>query len=109
PDEGTLYLGFEQCARHGALAMIHAENRQVAALRAETLQRTGTGGDLLLWERHSPGELEASEIHASSFFARHLGTRLYVVHLSSAAGLTEVQAARALGTPLIAETCPQYL
>jgi dihydropyrimidinase len=37
------------------------------------------------------------------------GALLYVVHLSSKAGLAEVRKGRSRGVPVFAETCPQYL
>ncbi len=108
PDEGTLFCGFRRCAASGAMVMIHAENRQVTAVLAEEVRAAG-GGGLAEWEAHSPDFLEGSEIHAWSYFARRLGVRLYVVHLTSALGVQEVQAARARGGDVVGETCPQYL
>jgi dihydropyrimidinase len=69
-----------------------------------------TGGqDLATWNAGSPSILEASEIRKLAYFCRVLGCPLYVVHLNSRQGLDAVRQARAEGTRIIAETCPQYL
>ncbi|HZU07604.1 MAG TPA: amidohydrolase family protein [Chloroflexota bacterium] len=107
PDEGTVFLGFKRCAEVGALAMVHAENSQVIqALGSEFV--AGREG-LEAWEAHFPGLLEASEVRKAAFFARAVGAHYYAVHLSSAESLAAIEHARAEGTIITAETCPQYL
>jgi allantoinase len=48
-------------------------------------------------------------VRAVAEAAARTGARAHVVHLSSAAGLAEVAAAKAAGTRLSVETCPHYL
>lgn len=107
-DDGVHYLGFRAAAAAGALAMVHAENQQVArALHGDV---AGETADLVAWARHSPGWLEAEAVHRAACFAAESGARLYVVHLTSGAGAAAVARARA-GQPgrVLGETCPQYL
>jgi dihydropyrimidinase len=108
PDEGTVYRGFRAAAATGSLVMIHAENNLVGRVLEPELVASGRH-DLGAWEAHYPGALEASEIRKAAYFARLLGCHLYPVHVSSAAGLAAVRAARAEGVTITAETCPQYL
>jgi dihydroorotase-like cyclic amidohydrolase len=107
-DDGTIYLALEGVAASGSLAMMHAENRQIGRVLAARERRTERA-DLATWERASPGMLEGSEIGRLAYFCRRLGCTLYVAHLNSREGLEAVRAARASGTRVVAETCPQYL
>ncbi len=63
-DDGVSFLGFREAARIGALAMIHAENQQVARALQPELARESA--DLLAWSRHSPGWAEAGFPRPSS-------------------------------------------
>ena len=56
-----------------------------------------------------PPECETSAIDTLIEAARATGCRTHVVHLSSAAALPAIAAARADGVPLTVETCPHYL
>jgi len=107
-DDGVQFLGFREVARIGALAMIHAENQQVA--RALQPEQEARAADLEAWGRHSPGWAEAEPIGRAAVFAGEAGARLYVVHLTSKAGAAAVARARAERPDrVIGETCPQYL
>jgi dihydropyrimidinase len=54
-------------------------------------------------------EAEAVATHRAMAFARAADAPVHVVHLSCAAALQQVAAARASGVRATAETCPQYL
>jgi dihydropyrimidinase len=98
-------LGAREC---GALTLVHAENGGVidvlvkrAIARGETAPR-----------HHAltrPPETEAEATARAISMAALAGAPLYVVHLSCAAALAHVAAARDRGLPVHAETCPQYL
>jgi dihydropyrimidinase len=105
-DDGVHYLGFRAAGETGSLAMIHAENQQVArVLHEEALP----DADLAAWSRHSPGWLEAEAIDRASIFAAETGARLYPVHLTSKEGVAAVRRAKEkLPGMVFGETCPQY-
>jgi dihydropyrimidinase len=98
-------LGAREC---GALPLVHAENGGVidvlvkrALARGETAPR-----------HHAltrPPETEAEATARAISMATLAGAPLYVVHLTCAAALAHVTAARDRGLPVFAETCPQYL
>ncbi len=98
-------LGAREC---GALTLVHAENGGVidvlvkrALARGETAPR-----------HHAltrPPETEAEATSRAIALAAMAGAPLHVVHLSCAAALAHVTAARARGMKVHAETCPQYL
>jgi dihydropyrimidinase len=105
-DDGVHFLGFRAAGATGSLAMIHAENQQIArALHDEALP----DADLAAWSRHSPGWLEAEAIDRAATFAAETGARLYPVHLTSKEGVAAVRRAKArLPGMVFGETCPQY-
>ena len=57
-----------------------------------------------------PGFCEAEAIYRLISLAEAVGNvPIYVVHLSTAAGLQTIEAARERGVPVYAEVCPQHL
>ena len=56
-----------------------------------------------------PSELEAEAVSRLLKMAQLADIPVVIVHLSSAAGLREVEAARARGQKVYVETCPHYL
>jgi dihydropyrimidinase len=107
-DDGVHFLGFREAGRTGSLAMIHAENQQVA--RALHDELAGEPADLEAWSRHSPGWLEAEAVDRAATFARQADVRLYAVHLTSREGAAAVARAKAARPGLVyGETCPQYI
>ena len=107
-DDGTDFIGFENVARIGGLAMIHAENFQIVRVLEERAKATGRK-DLAAWAMRSPGWVEASDIARYAHLARVTGTTLFVVHASSKEGLEEIRAARSRGAKIVTETTPHHL
>jgi dihydropyrimidinase len=107
-DDGTFFralLGAREC---GALILVHAENGGVIDVLVERALARGETSP-----RHHalsrPPETEAEATSRAIALATIAGVPLYVVHLSCAAALEHVSAARRRGLPVYAETCPQYL
>lgn len=94
------YLG--ALGRLGALLVAHAEDP--AFITAAPAGRAYSG---FLASRPPRSEVAAVSMLADA--ARAAGARVHVVHLSSAAALPAVAAARSEGVPITAETCPHYL
>lgn len=93
---------------HGGLLQVHGEDRQMLddGIAAElSAGRTRP--------RHHaasrPPIVEATGIQTAIDVARAAGTPVYFVHVTSAAAVDVIAAARAAGEPVLAETCPQYL
>ena len=108
-DDGQILRALQMCADTGMMAMVHAENGLAIDVLIEQAIAAGNTSP----EFHSrtrPPELEAEAVHRASVLARVAGNApLYIVHLSSSHALREVTEARARGTNIFAETCPQYL
>jgi allantoinase len=81
-------------------------------VHAELAQPAGTSGDwheYATYLRSRPPRSELEAIRLLIRLAREFGTRVHIVHLSAAAAIDELRAARAEGLPITVETCPHYL
>ena len=107
-DDETIYRVLRRSARLGGLVMVHAENGIVIDLivrEAVAAGQTGAG----FHGRTRPAILEGEATQRAITLATLAGAPLYVVHVSCAASLQAVAAARVKGLPVWGETCPQYL
>lgn len=107
-DDGTILRLMRAAAAHGVVVNLHCENgAAIEELRREALAAGVRGVAAHALTR--PAVLEAEAVTRAAALAEVAGAAVYVVHLSSAAALTAVRAARARGVEVMAETCPQYL
>ena len=102
-DQGSLYASFRAIAATGGLAQVHCEDIDLINFH-EAAVRAGGRRDLEAWSLCRPPLSEALAIAQVGMIAREAGTRAYVVHLSSAAGLEAVERAKHSGADLTAET-----
>lgn len=107
-DDATLGRALAASRLTGVRVCVHAEDgATVESLAASAIAEGRTGPAAVPSAR--PPEAEAEAIRRAAELAGRAGASLYVVHLSSAAGLRAALAARARGVDLHAETCPHYL
>ncbi len=107
-DDGTIFKAMTTAGNAGGLICMHAENGvviDVLVKRALAEGRTAPKYHALT----RPTLAEAEGVHRAIAIAEMADSPVYIVHLSSYDALKEVQAARDLGLPAYAETCPQYL
>jgi allantoinase len=93
-----------------ATLLVHAEDP--ATIEDATAAVATRGGDpraYASWLDARPPAAEERAIAAAIDAARDAGARLHVLHLSAAAGASQVAAARAEGVAVTVETCPHYL
>ncbi len=92
----------------GTTIGFHCENgRIIDALKERELAAGHTGA--YYHQVTHPASLELESLVRLGAIADLVDAQHYIVHLSSAATAAEVRAARARGSRLVAETCPQYL
>ena len=105
--DGVLAIGLKATARLGAIVGVHAESQELIERIADDQRTT----DRLSWCRARPPEAEVEAIQRLLICMRGAGkgVRAHVVHVSTARGLAEVDAARNKGVAITAETCPHYL
>jgi len=107
-DDQTLARALDAGRRSGVRVCVHAEDgAAVESLTARALAAGRTGPEAIPAVR--PPSAEADAVRRAARLAAASGAPLYVVHLSSEAGLRAVLAARAGGADIHAETCPHYL
>jgi len=107
-DDQTIFRALKRTGENGGLVCMHAENGGVIdELVKEALRKGETAPKYHALTRppHAEGEATGRAIA----LAEMAGVPIYIVHLSAAHALEKVRAARDLGLPAYAETCPQYL
>jgi dihydropyrimidinase len=107
-DDGSIFKAMTAAGENGGLICMHAENGvviDVLVKRAIEQGRTAPKYHALT----RPTKAEAEGVHRAIAIAEMANSPVYIVHLSCYDALKEVQAARDLGLPAFAETCPQYL
>ncbi len=107
-DDAQLYQVLRAIAVIGGLALVHCENGPLCdVLRAQAVARGQTGP--ITHARTRPPGQEAEAVSRVLDIAALAGCPVYVVHVSCAASLARLQAARTRGHAVYGETCPQYL
>lgn len=107
-DDGTLFRTLRAAGRAGGRVLVHAVNGDVCDVLAAELAAAGRLEPRFHpWAQ--PREIEAEATGRAIQLARLAGQPLYVVHVSCAEALAEVERLRANGAMVAAETCPQYL
>jgi dihydropyrimidinase len=106
--DSELYERLEVIASRGAIATLHAENGPLVGLLSRRLRKTGVTAARFLAESRPPF-VEAIGIETAIRINQAVGGMLYIVHLSTKAGLHAVAAAQGRGERVLTETCPQYL
>ncbi len=103
-DAEQLERALQEIAALGSLLIVHAEDPGVLDTHAN---EGGTGYHRFVESR--PHEAEVTAIERVIAGVRRTGARAHILHLSSAAALPAIRAAKAEGLPLTVETCPHYL
>ncbi|MHA4819285.1 allantoinase AllB [Streptomyces aculeolatus] len=93
-----------EAARLGALLVVHAEDPGVLDGAPPV-----PGPDYAGFLASRPRAAETRAVERVVALARRHGTRVHVLHLSSADALPVLAAARRAGLPVTAETCPHFL
>lgn len=106
-DDKTLYKAMQQAAKHGMIVMVHAENGD--AEEQLRLQLLAEGKTDPIWHYSSrPPEIEGEATNRAAVLSGMTGCPLYVVHVTSEPAVAAIRRARAIGAPVMGETCVQY-
>jgi allantoinase len=108
-DAAVLEHAARQLAEFDGLLLVHAEDAACIARAGQTAGRAGSGRDYAAFLRSRPDEAETAAVAQVIEVGRQTGVRLHILHVSSAAVLPLLRAARADGLRITAETCPHYL
>jgi len=107
-DDYHLTAAMDLISECGGLAMVHAENGLVTDyLEDRSLKKGEDQKKVFLKTR--PDYLEIEAIFRAISISAVTHCPLYIVHLSTAKGVSSIQQAKEEGQVVYAETCPQYL
>lgn len=99
----------ESAQEHGMLTAFHAENHAIIEFLSRKFQKEKKTA-AKYHPRSRPGYCEAEAIFRIISLAEAAGNApVYIVHLSTAAGLAVIEAAQERDLPVYTEVCPQYL
>ena len=107
-DDGAILRAMLRAADNGGLILMHAENGLAVDVLAERLVAAGRTDPQFHAAAH-PSGLEGEATHRVIALAGIAGVPVYVVHVSAREAVEEIGTARARGSEVFAETCPQYL
>ena len=107
-DDGALLAAMREIAAQNLLLGLHAENDAIIA-GAEAAMTVAGRHDPRAYVASRPEIAEVEAIERAGVLAAATGARLYVVHVSSAAGVQAAHRVRARGVQITIETAPQYL
>ncbi len=99
---------FEELSDLDAACLIHCEDDLMTAHNERRLKSEGRIDPGVIPEWRSR-EAELVAVGSTALLARVTGVRAAVAHVSNAEVLDLVTRERSYGSPLVAETCPQYL
>lgn len=99
---------FEELARVDAACLVHCEDDVMTAANERRLKAEGRIDPGVIPEWRSR-EAELVAVGSAAMLAKVTGVRATVAHASSADVVDLIQRERAAGSPIVAETCPQYL
>jgi dihydropyrimidinase len=110
-NNGTLLQGLRAAAAlsQRSVVAVHCEDAALIDSARADLARDPGAGRLADWERAHPDLAEVVAIETAVRLAAEARVRLYVVHVSSAAGLSSVRRLLAMGYDFVAETTSPYL
>lgn len=108
-DDGFIFDVFRAAAVHPDLVVnVHCENDDMVR-RGQARWIRPDSTPVEQWSEARPPLAEVEAIRRIALLAREAGNRLYIPHLSSAAGLEAALEARRMGTRISIETCAHYL
>jgi allantoinase len=103
-DTEQLNRALDELASFGGTLIVHAEDPGVLDAHANH-----GGRDYSAFVQSRPDAAELTAIEHVIAGVRRTGARAHILHLSSAAALPAIRAAKAEALPLTVETCPHYL
>ena len=93
---------------HGAMTMVHAENRDVIAWLSDRLLAAGRAAPKFHAVAHAAAA-EREATHRVITLAEIVDVPMLIVHVSGREAIEQIRWAQGRGLKVYAETCPQYL
>jgi dihydropyrimidinase len=107
-DDGQILDVLAVARRHGAMAMVHAENADCIAWLTRRLEAAGNTAPKF-HAASRPMAVEREATHRAIALAEVVDVPILIVHVSGREAVEQIRWGRAHGIRVYAETCPQYL
>jgi dihydropyrimidinase len=107
-DDGQILDVLEVARRHGAMAMIHAENSECIEWLTKRLEEDGRTAPRY-HARSRPMLVEREATHRAISLSELADVPILIVHVSGRDAIEQIRWSRSRGMTVYAETCPQYL
>ena len=108
PSTGAMLEAFEVVAPTGKRVSLHAETNSIME-RRETRMREAGRIDPLAHIASRPAVVAVEAVSRAAILAEWTGTRIHILHISSADELRPLREAKARGVDITGETCPHYV
>lgn len=107
-ENDSLLQGMREIARLGKILALHAESNELTSFLQQQKIAEGklTAQD---YAQSRPIVAEVEAVNRALYFAELTGCALHFVHISSAAAVASIHAAKLRGLDVSVETCPHYL
>jgi dihydropyrimidinase len=106
-DDTTLFRAMKQAAANGMIVMVHAENGDVVQELITDHIAAGKLDPVYHYDTRPP-EVEGEATNRAVVMAGLAHCSLYVVHMTCQESVDALRRGRALGYPVMGETCVQY-
>lgn len=106
-DDATLFRAMRKAAENGMMVMVHAENGDVESQLTPALLAEGKT-DPKYHANSRPPEIEGEATNRAVVMSGLTGCPLYVVHMTCEPAIEALRRGRALGYPVMGESCVQY-
>lgn len=107
-DDHTLMSLMRETAMQRSILNVHAEDEETANQNLQTLTASGRK-DPMAHSQWKPNIAEERAVRRAVDFARGIGARLHISHMSTAEGIAIVRKGKREGVKVTSETCPHYL
>lgn len=108
-DDESLHKVFEIAARENMLVAVHAEDEQMIVAQKKKYQHHPNAADYAMHSTIRSIEVATTAVAKAIRLSEIYGTKLYILHVSSADELTLIRDAKEKGLPVFAETTPHHL
>ena len=107
-DDVTLLRGMQEIAKLNKILALHAESDAITTFMKNEKEKVKafTADD---YAETRPITAEVEAVTRALYFAELTGCPLHFVHISSAAAIEQIEAAKQKGMNVTVETCPHYL
>jgi dihydropyrimidinase len=110
-DDSAIFSALEETAKFGGLITVHAESAGILDL---FIKRYHNKRDMAKYGAYChalsrPAFVETEAIGRAINWAKAIGGRLYIVHMSTGGGAEIINNAQKCGVKVYSETCPHYL